>query len=111
MELVSTQIRSHLTDEPGVRFGIANGLLVAALIVAAAARLNPTGTELVAVIAAGVASVGLSILMTTSVGVIAWALFTGFIENSYGQLTFEASDLIRMAVFAAATVTLAVVTP
>ena len=47
--------------------------------------------------------------MTTSVGVIAWALFTGFIENSYGQLTFAASDLIRMAVFAAATVTLAVV--
>ena len=41
--------------------------------------------------------------MTTSVGVIAWALFTGFIENSYGQLTFAASDLIRMAVFAAAT--------
>jgi Flp pilus assembly protein TadG len=110
MDPVSTHIRAHLTDEPGVRFGIANGLLVAALIAAASVRLNTTGTEIVAVIAAGIASVGLSILMTSSVGVIAWALFTGFIENSYGQLTFEKGDLIRMAVFAAATITLAVVT-
>ena len=80
------------------------------MIAAAAVRLNTVGTVLVAVIVAGVASVGLSILMTTSVGVIAWALFTGFVENSYGQLTFEGSDLIRLAVFAAATVTIAVVT-
>jgi hypothetical protein len=96
-----------VTDEPGVRFGIANTLLVVALLAAAAARLDKAETELIAVIAGGLASVGLSLLMTAWVGVIAWALFTGFVENSYGQLTFEGGDLKRLAGFAVATMALA----
>jgi len=110
MRHVTTQIRSHLTDEPGVRFGIANGLVIAALLAAATARLSTTATELVAVVAAGLASVGLPVLMTTWLGVIAWAMFTGFVENSYGQLTFEGGDLRRLAAFAAATLALAALT-
>jgi hypothetical protein len=107
---VTTQIRSHLTDEPGVRFGIANGLLVAALLVAASARLDDTETEYVAVLAAGFVSVGLSVALTAWIGVIAWALFTGFVENGYGQLTFQGADLRRLVVFAAATLVLAAFT-
>jgi len=99
-----------MSDEPGVRFGIANGLLVAALFVAAAAGLGIDQTEFLAVLVAGLASVGLSLAMTAWIAVVAWALVTGFVENSYGQLTLEQADLGRLLVYAVATVALALFT-
>jgi hypothetical protein len=104
---VTSNNHSTALGEPGVRFGVANGSLVAALFVAAAARLDVGETELFAVIVAGLACVGLSVVLTAWVGVVAWALFTGFVENDYGTLTFDQHDLLRLAVFALGTVALA----
>jgi hypothetical protein len=104
---MTVQTRPRMSDEPGVRFGIANGVLVLTLLAAAVSRLGLTRTELLVILVAGVASCGLSARMTTSIGVVAWALVTGFVEHSYGQLTFGAADLERLALFAIATLALA----
>jgi branched-subunit amino acid ABC-type transport system permease component len=95
--------RPRLTDEPGIRFGIANAVLVAALIVAWAVGLDVTATAVLAVVVASVASVRLPIVTALALGVIGWALFTGFVEHRYGQLTFTDDDVRRLASFAFAT--------
>jgi len=97
-----------MTDEPGVRFGIANALLIAALFASAIAGLKPSDTEFLAVIVAGLASVGLSLTLTASIATVAWALITGFVENQYGELTFEQGDLGRLVVFTVSTLALAI---
>jgi hypothetical protein len=96
-----------MSAEPGVRFGIANAVLVAALYLAAAARLDVVETELLTVLVAGLASAGLSLAMTASISVVAWALLTGFVENRYGELTFTQGDVLRLALFAVSTIVLA----
>lgn len=96
-----------MADETGVRFGIATGVLVLALVVAGLTGLDATGTALAVILAAGIAAGLLPVPAGASLGVIAWAFFTGFDVHSYGQLTFTGPDLLRLAVFAAATVLLA----
>src|SRR6476661_5007916 len=95
-----------MTSEHGVRFGIANGLLV--LIGSWAARLGATGTAWATVIAAGLLGLGLSLVMTAGLAIIAWAWFTGFVENRYGQLTFAGDDVRRLLLFTVATLILSV---
>jgi len=97
-----------MTAEPGVRFGIANCLLVLVLIAAWAARLGATGTAWAAVIAAGALGIGLSRTMTAGLAIITWAWFTGFVENRYGQLTFAGDDVRRLLLFTVATLILSV---
>jgi len=92
-----------MVAEPGVRFGIANGLIVAVLCVGAVAHLTGTQTEFLTVLVAGLACCGLSLLLTAGVGVAAWALFTGFVVNRYGVLTLSNDDLLRLTAFALAT--------
>jgi hypothetical protein len=87
------------SDEPGVRFALANVALVMALFVAAAARLQPLEAEVTALVTAVVASAGLAVLLRAAVGVVAWALVTGFVQNSLGQLTFDRADLGRLVLF------------
>ena len=99
-----------MTAEPGVRFGIANGLLVTTFVVASAVRLDLEATAWAAVLAAGVLGAALSPTMTASLGVIAWAWFTGFVENRFGELTFASHDVLRLAAFALAPLALAVLT-
>ena len=36
---------------------------------------------------------------SASLGLIAWAWYTGFVENTYGQLTFATDDVRRLAAF------------
>lgn len=96
-----------MTDEPGVRVGIANGTLVAALLVAAVARLTYGETAVMTVTVAGLACAGLSTLLCAATGVVAWAMFTGFVENAYGQLTFASGDVERLAVFVVAALAVA----
>ena len=92
-----------MVAEPGVRFGIANGLIVGALCVAAVVHLTGAQTEFLTVLVAGLACCGLSRLATAGVGVVAWALFTGFVVNRYGVLTLGHHDLLRLAAFTVAT--------
>jgi len=87
-------------EEPGVRFGIANVLIVVVLLAAAAVHLTGRQTEVVTVTVAGLACSGLSLLVTASVGVVAWAMVTGFVVNDHGVLTVGHSDLFRLAAFA-----------
>jgi len=107
---MTTHTRSELRDEPGVRFGVASGALVLAFSVCASAGLSAGQTELVALCVGGLASAGLPMAMTTGIGVAAWALFTGFVEHDYGELTFAREDLTRLAVFTATTLALAIAT-
>lgn len=96
---MTTQIRPQMIDQPGIRFGIANGALVTALLVAGVAGLDHVETGLICLAVTGLASAGVSTLAGAAMGVVSWAMFTGFVENRYGQLTFAAGDLERLAVF------------
>lgn len=92
-----------MVAEPGVRFGIANGLIIGVLCVGAVVHLTGVETEFLTVLVAGLACCGLSLLLTASVGMAAWAMFTGFVVNRYGMLTLGHHDLLRLATFAMAT--------
>jgi FtsH-binding integral membrane protein len=89
----------RLTSEPGVRFGIANGAVVTVFLAASVARLRPEEIAWLAVLTAGLTAVGLRWAVSASLGLIAWAWYTGFVENTYGQLTFATDDVRRLAAF------------
>jgi len=96
-----------MVDEAGVRFGLANGALVLALVVAAALPLDLTETACVALLTAAVAAATMRWYVAAALGVEAWAFFTGFFENRYGVLTLAPHDLLDLAVFVAVTVLVA----
>jgi hypothetical protein len=95
----TTRTAARAGDQPGVRFALANAALVTVLFVAAAARLDRLAAELTALVTAVVAAAGLAVLLRATIGVVMWALVTGFVQNSLGQLTFHRGDLGRLALF------------
>jgi K+-sensing histidine kinase KdpD len=98
-----------MTDETGVRFGLASGALVLALLVAAALPLDLGETAVIALVTAAAASATLPRLFAVVLGLEAWAYFTGFFENRYGVLTLTSHDLLTLAAFVAVTVVMAAV--
>ncbi|MCW2855750.1 MAG: hypothetical protein JWR52_1365 [Marmoricola sp.] len=90
-----------MVDEPGVLFGIATGTVVATDLLAGAFTLPPVPTALVLVIVAGLFGARLRVLLAAALGVIAWAFYTGFTENRFGQLTLATGDLTRIGAFVA----------
>ncbi len=68
-------------------------------LAASVARLRPEEIACLAVLTAGLAAVGFGGRCTASLGLIAWAWYTGFVENTYGQLTFATDDVRRLAAF------------
>lgn len=94
----------RMTDETGVRFGIASAALVATLAVASLAGVDSTVTALAAILAAGLAGGLLPPFAGACLGVLVWAFFTGFVVNAEGQLTFSGTDLVRLAAFTSVTV-------
>jgi hypothetical protein len=86
-------------DDSGIRFGVANGVLIVSFLAAAALRLDPAHIAWAAVLTVGLSGVALPLSLTAPLGVIAWAWFTGFVENRYGELTFTGDDLQRLVVF------------
>lgn len=96
-----------MVDEPGIRFGLANGALVLVLLSASALPLGLSGTELVALITAAVAAARLPWPVGAILGVEAWAFFTGFFENQHGVLTLASHDILTLAGFVLMTVALA----
>jgi len=95
---------SSLVDDPGVWFGITTGLLVLTFFVAGLAGLSASETAVAAILVGGLAATRLPGRVALALGVIAWAFYTGFTENTFGQLTFAPGDLERLSLFAAATV-------
>ena len=101
--------RDRLVDDTGIRFGIGTALVVLTLLVAGLVGLGRPETAAVVVLVAGLASGRLPLGVAAALGGIAWAFFTGFFENTFGQLTFAEGDLVRLGAFALATVAVALV--
>jgi hypothetical protein len=101
--------RARLYDEPGVRHAVVQGVLVAALGVAAVAGAGTVPTLVLLVVVAGVGCAPLPRGLAAVSGLVAWAWTTGFAENRFGALTFSSADLARLAAAVGATVLVAVV--
>ena len=96
-----------MLDQTGVRFGLATGALVIALVIVAGLPLDLGETATVALVAAAGAAATLPWTLAIALGTEAWAFWTGFFENRYGVLTLGGHDLLRLAGFALGTVVLA----
>src|SRR4051812_1379653 len=111
MDHVTTSLQRdaglRMTDETGVRFGLASGTLVLALLVAGALPLDLVETALVALAAAVAASATLPWAFGFALGGEAWAFYTGFFEHREGLLTFAGHDLLNLLGFVALTALLA----
>ena len=96
-----------MSDEAGVRFGLASGTIVLALLVASALPLDLGETAVIAVVTAAVASATLPWAFAVALGTEAWAFFTGFFEHQYGVLTFGDRDLLTLGGFVVVTLVVA----
>ena len=96
-----------MTEEPGVRFGIATGVVVVTVLIASLAGIGDIDVAVLLLIVTGLAAVALRPLLAPVLGIVAWAFYTGFVENAFGQLTLAGADLARLAGFAAITAVLA----
>ena len=88
-----------LTDEVEVRCGLGAAALL--LLTAVVVSTGPTGTRGVALFL--VVTVLLAQLVDAMrallLGLTGWALATGFVVNTYGDLTLAPRDVLRLAVF------------
>ncbi|MET1000147.1 MAG: hypothetical protein ABWX73_15640 [Marmoricola sp.] len=92
----SVAVTGRLRDEAGVRFGLAHGWLIAAALFAGATHM-PEALSLTVVAVTAVASGrGLAVHQRAGVGLAAWAIWTGFLANSLGVLTWSGPDLARL---------------
>lgn len=102
---METNLRPRMVDDPGIWFGIATGLVLVALLAGGLAGLGSFATALLALAVAAAAAIRLPVAPAVALGAVLWAFFTGFDVNTFGQLTFGADDLARLATFALATAT------
>ncbi len=97
----------RMTEEAGVRFGIAVGTLVLAYLLTGLTDLGRIDTALAAIIVGGIAAAALSPLVAPLLGLVSWAFYTGFVEHDFGQLSFAGADLARLLAFVALTAVIA----
>jgi hypothetical protein len=90
-----------MTDEPGVQLGIAEVALVAVLLVGGLLRLEHQITLVVVLVTLAYGGSRLGPSWAAGLGLSAWAMFTGFAENTLGTLTFAQGDVIRLALMVA----------
>lgn len=100
---------ASLSRDAGARWALATVVLVVATSALSIAGVSPDMSTVVLALVAGGVCVGLPIMGRLATGVVAWAFLTGFVYNQYGELTFAIADLGRLAVLAAAAVTLTAV--
>lgn len=79
-----------------IRSAAAVAVVIVALFVTSAMGLAPAARELLAVLAAGLATGGVGLRWTALVALSTWALVTGFVVHRFGQLTFGSADLVRL---------------
>jgi hypothetical protein len=101
--VVSIQVEPtrSLSDVTEVRLGVAAGALFATTAACVTLHL-PTAAAVTALfLQTGVWCLALERRsVALFLGVVGWALSTGFAVNRLGELTFTASDLARLAAFA-----------
>lgn len=90
-----------LRKVPQVRFGAGHGSVLVTVAAVTVLGLAPhPALVLVGAVAAGWA-VQLPLLPAVALGAVAWAYYTGFVVNQYGQLTFAVGDLARLGLLLA----------
>jgi hypothetical protein len=89
-----------VTDQVGVRLGVAGGVEYVAMgLLVATHAPSPAGVAVLLVMTA-LASPVLTRAAAVLLGVTGWALATGFLVNGLGQLTFAPGDLLRLGAYA-----------
>jgi len=88
-----------MTDQVGVRFGIAAGLLCALTGLLAAGGLPGAYGVALLLVATTLLAAALDAPHALLLGLSGWAFATGFAVNSLGVLTLGPLDLLRLAVF------------
>ena len=97
----------RMREEPGVRWGIANTLLLLALPVLVGTGAEVVITDTVLAVVAGLGCAALPRRVAAVTGIVAWAWATGFSENRYGVLTVSSADLTRLGASAVGAVLVA----
>ena len=85
-----------MTDQPGIRIGIAHGALVVVLLAESATRLPVVPSLVLAAVVAGACVAGAGAPAAWWLGLSAWAFVTGFVVHSYGRLSVAGPDLVRL---------------
>ena len=85
-----------------VRFGAGHGsvLLTVAVITGLGVPAEPALLALLAVTV--VWGSRMPLVLATGLGAVAWAYYTGFVVNQFGQLTFATADVARLILLLAA---------
>lgn len=89
---------STLLAEPGIRFGGANAAVILSLQACAVLGVRAAQTLVVLATVVVLVSIATPVGVGGMVGAASWAFYTGFVENSAGQLTFHDADLARLMV-------------
>lgn len=92
-----------VTDQVGVRFGIGTGLLFLTAGIMVGGGLSGSYGVALLLVSTAVLAAPLDRPHALLLGLAGWAFATGFAINSLGVLTLAPRDLLRMAVFVAAT--------
>jgi hypothetical protein len=100
----------RIADEPGLRLGIGSALLITSLLAAGGLQMDPHRTLVLLLLVIGGSSVRTTVAVGAALGGLGWGLYTGFVVNRYGELTFGAADLTHLLLLVAAGVGTATVT-
>ncbi len=82
-----------------VRVAVGQCVVITGLFFCAALRLGQPVAMLAVVTLTVACATRLPAALAAFLGLAAWAYFTGFEVNRYGELTFATTDLIRLALF------------
>lgn len=81
--------------------------MITALCVLQVPALSRNTVALALILVAALSTIGLALVWRLCTALVTWALLTGFVYNQYGDLTFAPSDLRRLAVLLAVTISVA----
>ena len=88
-----------MTDEVGVRFGIACGALFALTAGVVAAPVASGYGVAALLVVTGLLATTLDLPHALGLGLAGWAFATGFAVHALGVLTFAPADLARLGAF------------
>ncbi len=90
--------RPHLLDQAEIRFAIAIAGAVVTTLVVCLLQLSRAGAFGALLVVTVLLSLSLRPTIAAGAGLVSWALFTGFVVNSLGQLSFRPDDVRALGV-------------